>query len=228
MTFWNKFGRYAAMLVLAIAVASCEHAELPTEAAPFEHVDAAPEESLLGGLLGELTGTTTIKVKAIDQYGVVRTYTLVREPLLTNVVGTLVQTVDGLVATVTKLLGVNGGTLINLGHRLVVPSGAVDGPTTFNLGVLLNGTTQIDLTAFAPGGSGRIDVGTEGFNRPVRVDMTYSRANVRSADEGDLVVLRLNPAGLGALHQVVPANIDESGEKATFWLEHFSKYAMAL
>ena len=33
MTFWNKFGRYAATLVLAIAVASCEHAELPTDAA---------------------------------------------------------------------------------------------------------------------------------------------------------------------------------------------------
>ena len=226
MSFWKNAGRFAATVVLALALASCEHSSTPTDigAAEFE---GQPQE-LLDGLLGGLTGTTTIRVQAIDQYGVVRTYTLVQEPLLTNVLGTVVSTADGLLSSVTKLLGVNGGTLTNLGHRLTVPSGAVDGPTTFGLGVLLNRTTQIDLTAYAPGGSGRIDVGEEGFDRPVRVDMTYSRANVRSADEGDLVVLRMNPAGLGALHEVVPASIDERNEKATFWLEHFSKYAMAL
>ena len=230
MTFWKKFGRYAAMVTFALALSSCEHVESPTDvpvaegAAQFE---GEPQE-LLGGLLDGLTSSTSITVRAIDQYGVVRKYTLIREPLLTTLVGTVVNTVDGLLATVTRLLGVDGGTLLNLGHRLVVPAGAVDGPTTFTLGVLLNGTTQIDLTAFAPGGSGKIDVGAEGFNRPVRVDMTYSRASVRDRDEDDLVVLRLNPAGLDSLHEVVPATIDERNEKATFWLEHFSKYAMAM
>ena len=230
MTFWKKFGRAAAMVTLAFALASCEHVETPTEVGAEESVaeyEGEPQE-LLSGLLGGLLGTNTIQVRAIDQYGVIRTYSLVQEPLLSRVLGTVVRTVDGLLAIVTDLIGVNGGILTNLGHTLVVPRGAVDGPTTFSLGVLLNGTVQVDLTAYAPGGSGKIDVGAEGFDRPVRLDMTYSRADVRSRDEGDLVVLRLNPAGLGALHEVVPATIDERNEKASVWLEHFSKYAMAL
>lgn len=230
MAFWKKLGRIAAILTFALAVASCEHVETPTDVGVDEGVaefEGQPDE-FLGGLLDGLLGGSTTTVRAIDQHGVIRTYTLIREPLLNTLLGTVVQTVDGLLALVTELIGVNGGSLELLGHRLVVPRNAVDAPTTFNLGVLLNGTTQIDLSAYAPGGSGRIDVGAEGFDRPVRVDITYSRASVRSRDEDDLVVLRLNPAGLGALHEVVPASIDEDREKATVWLEHFSKYAMAM
>ncbi len=226
MSFWKKFGRHAAIVTLAFAVASCEHAPSPTDIdAPLEEV-SAPQEGLLDGLLGGLTGNTNITVRAVDQYGVVRNYTLVREPLLTNLLGTVVNTVDGLLSTVTRLVGLNGGTLLNLGHRVVVPAGAVDRPTTFSLGVLLNGTTRVDLSAYAPGGSGRIDVGEQGFDRPVRLDMTYSRgANIR--DERNLVILRLNPAGLGAVHQVLPTTVDRSNDRATVWLEHFSGYAMA-
>ena len=226
MTYWKSLGRYAAMITLAFALASCEHAPTPTELdASSEAVNAEPQ-ALLDGLLGGLTGTTTVTVQAVDQYGVVRTYTLLREPLLTNVLGTVVNTADGLLATVTRLLGVNGGTLTNLGHRMVVPAGAVAQPTTFGLGVLLNGTTRVDLSAYAPGGSGRIDVGAAGFDRPVRLDMTYSRAsNVK--DERKVVILRLNPAGMGALHQALPTTVDRTNDRATVWLEHFSGYAMA-
>ena len=227
MTFWKKLGRHAAMVTLAFAVASCEHAPSPMEIeAPVEEVNGEPQQGLLDGLLGGLTGTTTIQVRAVDQYGVVRTYSLVREPLLTNLLGTVVNTVDGLLATVTRLVGLNGGTLNNLGHRLVVPANAVEQPTTFSLGVLLNGTTRVDLSAYAPGGSGRIDVGEAGFGQPVRLDMTYSRAaNIK--DERKLVVLRLNPAGLDAVHQVLPTTVDRNNDRATVWLEHFSGYAMA-
>lgn len=223
MSFWKKLGRYTATTVLAVALASCEHATTPFEA-PLEGVNAAPQQ-LVDGLLGDATNGT-ITVQAVDQYGVVRNYTLLREPLLTNVVGTVVQTVDGLVATVSKLIGANGGSLVNMGHRLVVPARAVDQPTTFTLGVLLNGQTRVDLTAYAPGNSGNENVGEAGFDRPVRLDMTYSRAdNVK--DERKLVVLRLNPAGMGALHEALPTTIDRSNDRATVWLEHFSGYAMA-
>ena len=225
MTFWKKFGRYTATLVLALALASCEHATAPTDLeAPIEEVNGEPEQ-LLDGLLGGLTGTT-ITVRAVDQYGVVRNYTLLREPLLTNVLGTVVQTADGLVAVVTRLIGLDGGTLLNLGHRVVVPAGAVEQPTTFSLGVLLNGTTRVDLSAYAPGASGRIDVGAAGFERPVRLDMTYSRAN-NVQDERKVVILRLNPAGLTSLHEALPTTVDRTNDKATVWLEHFSGYAMA-
>ncbi|HEX6588338.1 MAG TPA: hypothetical protein VF039_04900 [Longimicrobiales bacterium] len=225
MTF-PRFGRLAAMMMLAFAVASCEHAETPTDVAPAEF-SGEPQELLgIGDLLGGLTGSTTT-IRAIDQYGTIRTYTLVREPVLTNVIGTVVQTVDGLLASVTRLIGLDGGTLSLLGHRLVVPANAVDQPTTFTLGVLLSGNTRVDLTAYAPGNSGRIDVGAAGFDRPVRLDMSYERAtNVR--DPRDLVIIRLNPAGMGALHEVVPATVDTRNERVTTWLEHFSGYAMAM
>ena len=223
MSFWKNFGRLTATVVLAVAVASCEHSPTPLEVGGVEQVES--QEQLLDGLLGGLTGTT-ITVRAVDQYGVVRNYTLVREPLLTNVLGTVVNTVDGLLSTVTGLLGVNGGTLNNLGHRLVVPANAVEQPTTFSLGVLLNGQTRVDLSAYAPGTSGQVNVGEAGFDRPVRLDMSYRRAtNIK--DERKLVVLRLNPAGLGALHEVLPTTVDRTNDRATVWLEHFSGYAMA-
>lgn len=225
MAFWKKFGRYAAMVTLALAVASCEHATSPMDVeAPVEEVSAEPQQ-LLGGLLGGLLGQT-ITVRAVDQYGVIRNYTLVREPLLTNLLGAVVQTVDGLLQTVTGLLGHNGGSLNLLGHRLVVPSGAVDLPTRFSLGVLLNGQTRVNLTATGPGGSANVNVGEDGFDVPVRLDMTYKRAN-NIRDERKVVILRLNPAGLGAVHQVLPTTVDRSNDRATVWLEHFSGYAMA-
>ena len=221
-----RLGRIAVMMMLAFAVASCEHAETPTDVASAEF-SGEPQELLgIGDLLGGLTGSTTT-IRAIDQYGSIRTYTLVREPVLTNVVGTVVQTVDGLLASVTRLIGLDGGTLSLLGHRLVVPANAVDMPTTFTLGVLLSGNTRVDLTAYAPGNSGRIDVGEAGFDRPVRLDMSYERAtNVR--DPRNLVIIRLNPAGMGALHEVVPATVDTRNERVTTWLEHFSGYIMAM
>src|SRR5688500_15370666 len=223
---FRTLGRYAARILLAFAGASCEHAQTPTDVGSSTEFAGEPQQLLgLEGLLGELTGANTT-VRAVDQHGNIRTFTLVREPLLTNVLGDVVQTVDGLLATVTRLIGADGGTLRLLDHRLVVPSGAVDQPTTFELGVLLNGYTQVELTATAPGASGRIDVGAEGFNRAVRLDMTYERAsNVR--DPRKLVILRLNPAGLDALHEVVPATVDQSNERVTTWLEHFSGYIMA-
>jgi hypothetical protein len=69
-------------------------------------------------------------------------------------------------------------------------------------------------------------VGEAGFDRPVRLDMTYRRAtNIK--DERRLVILRLNPDGLGALHEALPTTVDRSNDRATVWLEHFSGYAMA-
>ena len=89
---------------------------------------------------------------------------------------------------------------------------------------LLAGCGADDISS--PGNSGNTNVGEEGFDRPVRLDMTYRRAsNIK--DERRLVILRLNPAGLNELHQVLPTTVDRSHDRATVWLEHFSGYAMA-
>lgn len=224
MKFWTHAGRRAAvMMVFALGVASCDHAGTPTDV-PAEHEQVEEPQQLLGlgGLLGGLTGTET-RVRAIDENGTIRTYTLVREPLLTNLVGTVNQ----LLTSVTRLLGLNGGRLDLLGHRLVVPQGAVDRPTTFSMTALLTGNVHVELLAFAPGASGQINVGEEGFNRPVRLDLTYERAtNVR--DERRVVILRLNPRGLGYLHEVMPTTVDRRRDRATTWLDHFSGYCMAM
>lgn len=216
-----RIGRLAAMMMLAFVVASCDHADLPTDVdSSAEQFSGEPQE-LLGGLLGGILGGETT-VRAVDQHGQIRTYTLVREPLLTSLIGT----VDQLLTSVTQLVGLDGGILRLLGHRLVVPAGAVDQPTSFTMSALLSGNVQVDLSATAPGRSGQVDVGAEGFNRPVRLDLTYERAtNVR--DPRKLVILRLNPAGLDALHEALPTTVDPNNERATTWLEHFSGYIMA-
>ena len=219
------------MLLLALTVASCDHAADPIQPSTALEQAGEPQE-LLGildpvldagdDLLGDLAGTT-VTVQGIDQDGKIRSYTLVQEPILTGLVGTA----DQLLSSVTRLIGVTGGTLTHMDHRLVVPSGAVDLPTTFTLGVALSGFTQVDLTAMAPGNSGLMNVGEAGFNTPVRLDMTYERAtNVNNPRK--LVILRLNPLGMSHLHEVMPTTVDTRLERATTWLDHFSGYAMAM
>jgi hypothetical protein len=69
-------------------------------------------------------------------------------------------------------------------------------------------------------------VGEQGFDRPVRLDLSYERAtNVRR--ESRLVILRLNPAGMGEVHEALPTTVATSRDRATVWLEHFSGYIMA-
>lgn len=224
---YPRIGRIAAAFTLALVLASCDHTELPTDVDSSSQQVVDEPQQLLGGLLGGLFGSNETTIRAVDQYGRIRTYTLVREPLLTQVVGTLTQTVDGLLVSVTRLIGLGGGTLEVVDHRLVVPAGAVDQPTTFTLGALLNGNIRVDLSATAPGRSGQVDVGAEGFDRPVRLDLTYERAsNVR--DPRDLVIIRLNPAGMDAIHEALPTTVDRYNERATTWLEHFSGYMMAM
>lgn len=205
-------GRNAVVMVLALALASCEHGQTPTDVGGSGESVGGPQELL--GLDGLLSSSTT--VRAVDQYGAVRTYELVREPLLSL----------SLNLSVSQLIGGNGGTVTLLGHRIVVPAGAVDLPTVFTLAVLPNGYVQVDVTALAPALSGLVDVGAAGFERPVRLDLSYERAtNVKR--ESRLVILRLNPAGMSELHEALPTTVAASQDQATVWLEHFSGYIMA-
>ena len=207
-----RIGRIAAMMVLAFVVASCEHGGTPTDITSSEY---AGEPQQLLGLDALLSGSTT--VTAVDQYGQVRKFELLREPLLSLNPGDL---------TLSKLIGIHGGTISLLGHSIVVPAGAVDLPTLFTLSVLSTGYVQVDISALAPGMSGLVDVGEEGFNRPVRLVMTYERAtNVKREDR--LVILRLNPAGMDEVHEALPTTVSASADKASAWLEHFSGYIMA-
>lgn len=204
------------MLLLALTVASCDHAADPIQPSTALEQGGEPQE-LLGILDPILNPDRT--VQAVDQNGRIATYTLVREPILNLDLGNL---------RVSALIGVDGGELSLLGHRIVVPRGAVDVPALFTMIVLPTGYVHVDVSALA--GEllgGLLDIGGEGFSRPVRLDLSYERA-VNVGNPRGLVILRLNPQGLGAVHEALPSSVDRRRERVTVWLDHFSGYCMAM
>lgn len=164
-------------------------------------------QPLLGGLLSG---------------GEVGSYKLVREPLLSGLTD----------LKLSKLIGVEGGELTLLGHTLRVPPGAVPTPTLFTLVVLPTGYVQVELSATLSSVTGLLDVGSQGFLRPVPVTLTYSRAT-NVTDAGKLKIVRLGgPLGLfGTLtgqYQVMPSAVNQTAKTVTAELEHFSEYALAM
>jgi hypothetical protein len=202
------------MVLLALGVASCDHARDPIAPSQSQEQVGEPQE-LLGILDPVLNPSRT--VQAVDQNGRVGTYELIQEPVLN---------LDLTNLRISKLIGIQGGTLTLLGHRIVVPRGAVDAPALFTLIVLPSGYVQVDISALAGDLLSLINVGEQGFDVPVRLDLTYERAtNVERPR--DLVILRLNPRGIGYLHEALPTSVDRRNERATVWLDHFSGYCMA-
>jgi hypothetical protein len=154
--------------------------------------------------------------------GRIGSYALVREPLLSGLAD----------LRLSKLVGVDGGELTLLGHTLRVPAGAVPTPTLFTLVVLPTGYVQVSLDATLSTATGLLNVGSEGFLRPVPVTLTYSRAT-NVADPSKLKVVRLaGPLGLfGALtgkYQIMPSAVDPAAQTVTAELEHFSDYALVV
>ena len=204
MPHWMR-GLLAA-LVTALAVASCDHG---SRGEPEQLT--GPEESLFF--------SRDRVVRARDADGDVEEYTLVRESGL----GSLTE------LRVSELIGIEGGQLTLLGHTLTVPAGAVTEPTIFSLTALPTGYVQVDLLAVRLEFGQLLNVGASGFDRPVRVELTYERAtNVGADDEDDLVILRLDPEGLWAVHEVMPSEVDRQERTVSTWLDHFSGYCMAM
>ncbi len=172
---------------------------------------AAPQlEPTRTELLGSLTEGLTRTLTGDDQLG---EYTLIRERL------ELPVDLD-----VSKIIGIEGGSLSLLGHRIDVPAGAVNRPVLFTMLVTTPGFVEVELDATISGLFGRvIDVGGAGFERPVRLTLTYARAtNVE--DPADLVILRRLPGG--AIEEL-PTRLDEGGRTVSAELDHFSRYCMA-
>lgn len=202
---WLRGGLTA--LLLSVTVASCDHAERNGA----EQL-TAPQELLLS--------SPSKVVTAEDADGNIESYTLVEEDGLLSSLTTL---------HVSELIGIDGGELTLLGHTLTVPAGAVDEPALFTLTVLADGYVHVDLMAVRLSLLGLIDIGAQGFDEPVEVTMTYERAtNVPRRKQNDLVILRLNPDGFDAVHEVMPAQVDKKSKTVTTWLDHFSGYCMAM
>jgi hypothetical protein len=149
---------------------------------------------------------------ATDSEG--NTYTIIEGPPL------------GLPLQLTKLISVEGGTISLLGHTLVVPKGAVSGPTLFTMLVGLNGKVEVHLTALVPTLFSILNLGEQGFRKPVRLTLSYAHArNVQ--DPNDLVIVYV--PGLFGYNRVepLPSTVDPVRKTVTAELDHFSRYAMA-
>lgn len=123
--------------------------------------------------------------------------------------------------TVSATIDKKGGRLILGSHVLEVPSGAVDNPTLFTMDKVDVDHIQVKLTAT------RLtlnDVGSKGFNVPVRLTLSYSKAAELPSDQS---LLRVVWVKLDGTSEDRPSTVDVQGKRVTASLGHFSDYALA-
>lgn len=184
------------VLVLSLLITACEPASGPGPELPAE-----PET---------VAGPQAMTVDADDG----ESYALVE--------ARIPDTIDDL--AVSKLIGVDGGSLSLAGHRLTVPAGAVDQPTLFTMTLVTNGYVEVDLSAEIELLGGLISVGADGFDEPVTLSLTYAWAS-DVEDPDDLVILRELDGD--EPYEVLPSTVAESGKVVITDLDHFSRYCMA-
>lgn len=125
--------------------------------------------------------------------------------------------------TTSRLIGLAGGTVSLLGHSIFVPEGAVTTLTTFTITVLPTGYVEVSLLALVPDLFGSLtSVGEKGFNKPVRLSLTYARSPDK-LDPSRLLILYVD----GTKVEELPSTVDKSGKTVSAELKHFSKYCMA-
>ena len=125
---------------------------------------------------------------------------------------------------VSKLIGVEGGSVNLAGHTITVPAGAVDQPTVFTLTLATNGHVEVDLSATVTDLLGNaVDTGSKGFRKPVTLSLTYAWAS-NVSDPSRLLILRLLDNGKV---EALPSTVQPTGKTVTVQLDHFSKYCLA-
>ncbi len=197
----NRIGALALAAFIVVGTSSCSQDVIAPEPQP------TPTETELLGLGGLLNGLLGGGPSQIGEY------TLVKERLA------LPLDLD-----LSKIIGINGGSLSLLGHTITVPAGAVDRPVLFTLIVARPGYVEVELDATISGLFGRIiDVGGNGFDEPVDLTLSYSRAT-NVDDPSRLVILRRLPGG--AIEEM-PSTVDTQRKTVTAQLDHFSRYCLA-
>jgi hypothetical protein len=192
-----------------------------SEAAQLQHQasDATDSAQLAPTETGELTPINASQLQA-------QGYTLITEPPqqpTKSLLGWLVKTVE---ATLSLLLGSDGGVLSLLNHILAVPQGAVTEPTLFTMTVLQSGYVEVDLTATPKSLLSRLffwrKVEEVQFNVPVELSLSYARAT-NVTDPSRLKIMRVKADGR---HEILPSTVDTVKKTVTAELDHFSRYCM--
>jgi hypothetical protein len=125
--------------------------------------------------------------------------------------------------SVSRVIGRNGGSIDFRGHRLVVPAGAVEGPTVFQVAQVQEGIIEVDLQALQLKSNGTSsDRGRAGFAKQIVLELSFGDA------EGVSTVDRLAIGWVredGSI-QLLPSVVDAGARVVRAQLDHFSKYAM--
>ena len=125
--------------------------------------------------------------------------------------------------SLSRIIGLLGGTLSVANHTVAVPFGAVTVPTLFTLRHVNNGYVEVDATATITDLLGKIlDVGGLGFRKPVTMTLSYARAT-NVSDPSRLKIVRLKPDGQ---HEIMPSTVNLSKKTVSAPLDHFSRYAL--
>jgi hypothetical protein len=132
--------------------------------------------------------------------------------------------------TATARLGYWGGRVTVDGHQLIVPQGAVNTWTTFEVTPWTNGYVGVKLSATQVMADGRIvRVGEPGFERfhvDVVLTLSYGQSRGEIGDrEDDLRIVRLGTSKGGI--EWKDSHVDKRGRKVNASLQDFSDYGLA-
>lgn len=134
---------------------------------------------------------------------------------------TVVRETEESVGSVEGVIGREGGTLSLGKHLLLVPPYAVSAPTTFKFSKSDGDHVRIDLSASR---YGKNDVGRRGFNRPVRLMLSYEgAANIRTEDVAGMAVMHIRP---DQRVEPLPSLVNYYDRWVGTDLRHFSEYGI--
>lgn len=129
----------------------------------------------------------------------------------------------------SAIIGPAGGVLYVDLHHLLVPAGAVAGPTKFEIQLREDGgigakltATSVNLRGEATGAKN--NVGSAGFRRPVYLTFSYAYATDAPRNPSSIKVVRIDAAGKLAAQ---PTLVNPFFRTATGTLQHFSDYGLA-
>lgn len=124
----------------------------------------------------------------------------------------------------------SGGSVGVAGNSIDVPAGAVSQPTLFKMTlapVEVDGKTklQVDLRAYQKDALGNytVDVGANGFLKPIRLRMSYDWATDPIASETLLSIVWMKNDGS---QQIYASTVNPNGRTVSTTLSHFSDYAV--
>ena len=134
---------------------------------------------------------------------------------------TVVRETEESVGSVEAVIGRAGGTLVLGKHLLLVPPNAVQSNTTFRFEKEDGDHVRIHLSASRHGDN---DVGRRGFNRPVRLMLSYEgAANLSQDDLDDMRVMYIRE---DEKVEVLPSMVNYYDRWVGTELRHFSEYGI--